>query len=68
MTYDPKTVPNPSIYQVWYNERKARAHEAHLAGRKRITGQEIRAEGISLKALYNLGYSLETETDTMVKT
>lgn len=57
--------PNLKNYVEWVKARAARTEAA--CTRPRITGREIRLEGLSMARLYQFGYVLDTATDTMVK-
>ena len=58
--------PTRANYAEWYAARQQRAAEFIAAGGTRISGYDIRAKGISMKALYDAGFTLNDD-DWMVK-
>lgn len=63
----PTAPPSRTTYKEWYQARKDRTMEAIHAGRVRISGNDVRRENLSMKVLYDMGYTLDNTTDTMVK-
>lgn len=64
--FSPTSVPTPENYAEWYAWRKERTAAA-MAASKRISGQSIRLNNLSMKMLYDNGYTLNPETLEMVK-
>ena len=62
----PLDPPTPANYQAWYQARIDRTIEA-MRTQKRIPGFVVRRDNLSMKVLYDNGYTLDQQTDTMVK-
>lgn len=59
-------IPSKEKYSQWYQDRIDRTHQA-AKNRDRISGRDILKENLSTKLLYDLGYELDSATDTMVR-
>jgi len=59
-------IPTPETYKDWYSQRILRTEQL-AATRTRITGREILEQNLSVRLLYDLGFKLNSATDTMEK-
>lgn len=58
--------PTPQNYVEWYNQRIMRT-TAVAAAQNRITGRQVKDENLSVKLLYDLGFTLDPITDALEK-
>lgn len=58
--------PTPANYQEYVSQRNART-QAAMNKSTRINGGQIRENNLSVRMLWDSGYTLDTKTDTMVK-
>lgn len=63
---DPKAAPTPANYAQYVTERNARTADV-MAKQQRISGQQIRLQNLSMRMLYDAGYTLDVLSDTMVR-
>lgn len=59
-------VPTPETYKQWYSSRVLRTEQVAQRQNK-IGGRQILEENLSVRLLYDLGYTLNSATDTMEK-
>ena len=59
-------VPTPETYAQWYSSRVLRTEQV-ASQQTRITGRQILEENLSVRLLYDLGFKLNSATDTMEK-
>jgi hypothetical protein len=58
--------PTPDNYQEYLNQRRART-ELAMSKSKRINGGQIKENNLSVRMLWDAGYTLDPITDTMIK-
>jgi len=58
--------PTPENYAEYVSQRRART-EAAMSRSKRINGGQIRENNLSVRMLWDAGYTLDPITDTMIK-
>jgi len=59
-------IPNPTNYAEYVNQRRART-EAAMSKSKHINGRQIKENNLSVRMLWDAGYTLDPITDTMIK-
>lgn len=58
------SAPTKGNYKLWYEERRQRTVKA-MEKKKPIHGREIRKQNLSMKTLYDGGWTLDVDADTM---